>query len=232
MNKIPKLFHWHTSSSPPSLSAKDLHLWKIPSGPDGGQVGTQWPLLSASERERADRLRLPRHRGRYIRAHADLRRILGLYLKIDPIQIDFEHGIAGKPMLLGAQSAVEFNLTTSGDLALVAVSLGYPVGVDCEQIREQRDVAAISRRMFDPEEAERIAAAPVAEQPARFFRSWTALEAGVKADGRGLARRKEEPGIGRLQIAHCVPETGFLAAVARESLPPVADWVTLQLDAD
>lgn len=192
----------------------------------------QWASLSPSERQRADRLRLNRHRIRYVRAHASLRRILGLYLNKEPSAIDFAIGSSGKPKLADAQSGLEFNLTTSGDLALVAVSLGYPVGVDCERIREQRDLIAISRRMFEAGEAERIAGTPGGERATRFFRSWTALEAGVKADGRGLARRKEVSPLGPLRIAHCVPEPGFLAAVAREKLPAVSDWATLELDAD
>jgi 4'-phosphopantetheinyl transferase len=127
---------------------------------------------------------------------------------------------------------LEFNLTTSGELALLAVSQSQPVGVDCERVRERRNLDAIARRMLTPGERSRIAAAAPHERLERFHLAWTALEAGVKEDGRGLSRRGERTARGALQIAHCVPEPGFIAAVARLALPPVREWVTMELTAD
>ncbi len=120
-------------------------------------------------------------------------------------------------------------MTTSDDMTLVAVSSGYPVGIDCERIRPRADLLPIARRMFPQAEAERIVSAPEERRLELFYRSWTALEADVKADGRGLSRRRSASSVAALDIAHCVPETGFIAAVARASLPPVHRWRTLQL---
>jgi 4'-phosphopantetheinyl transferase len=206
-------------------------LWRIPTGSGGAPLEDLSPLLSPWESDRSKKLRFVHHRERYVRAHAGLRKILASYVKINPQHIAFKFGEAGKPLLDAPESGIEFNMTTSGDLALVAVSAGEPVGVDCEQVRERISFTAIAERMFTPDEASRIATARQDDRPKLFHVAWTALEAEVKADGRGLAHHKESTAQGILDIGHCIPECGFVAAVARRYLPPVEEWITLELAA-
>lgn len=227
---IPRIDHWRPVTHPPELSPAGLHLWKIRTGRRGAPIARLWPLLSPRESERAARLRFDRHREPYVRAHAGLRRILSGYLGIAPAAIGFRYGDAGKPVLEGA-SGLEFNLTTSGELALVALSLGTPVGVDCERIGDRGDILAIASRMFTPEQASRIAAAPPEDRLGQFHIAWTALEADVKADGCGLSGQDRPAARSTRRIEHCVPAPGFIAALARERLPPVEDWINLTLPA-
>jgi len=229
---IPPIDHWHSVARPPALSSGGLHLWKLRTGCGGAPLTRLWPLLSQQESERADKLRFDHHRARYVRARAGLRMILSAYLRIEPGAIGLRYGKAGKPFLEDTSSGLEFNLTNSGDLALVALSVGTPIGVDCERIRDRGDMVAIADRMFTPEQAARIAAAPPEERLRQFHVTWTALEAEVKADGRGLLGRHRPAAQAAPRIGHCVPEPGFIAAVACERLPPVGDWVTLTLSAD
>jgi len=229
---IPRIDHWHPVVHPPTLSPGGLHLWKIPTGGRGGSLGQLWSLLSRQESERAGKLKLDHHRERYVRAHAGLRMILSGYLGAAPEMIGFCYGEAGKSRLAGPCSGLEFNLTTSGDLALVALARGVPIGVDCEQVGDRGDVVAIARRMFSSEQASRIAAADEEERLRRFHIAWTALEAEVKRDGRGLLGRDESAARSVLSVRHCVPASGFIAAVVCERLPPVEDWVTLSLGVD
>lgn len=228
---IPEIKHWHPVTSRPPLPPSGLHLWKIPTGNGGATLADLSPLLSPRESDRSKKLRFIHHRERYVRAHAGLRKILAGYIKINPQDIEFKYGKAGKPLLDAPESGIEFNMTTSGDLALVAVSAREPVGVDCEQVRERISFTAIAKRMFAPDEAARIATARQDDRPKLFQLAWTALEAEVKADGRGLARHKESTAQGILDIEHCIPECGFIAAVARRYLPPVEEWMTLELAA-
>jgi len=207
-------------------------LWKIRAGCGGAPLARLWPLLSRRESKRAAKLRFDHHRARYIRARAGLRMILSTYLGIEPGAIGFQYGKAGKPFLEDTSSGLEFNLTNSGDLALVALSMGASIGVDCERIRDHGDVVAIADRMFTPEQAARIADATSEERLRQFHVAWTALEAEVKADGRGLLGRHRPAAQVALQIGHCAPEPGFITAVAHERLPPVGDWGTLTLSAD
>jgi 4'-phosphopantetheinyl transferase len=224
-----EVLHWRSVAVSPGLGAGDLHLWKLDCGPLGPSLQTQWHLLSEGERSRAQRLRQEHHRERYVRAHAGLRTILSFYTNNDPHLHVFDYGSAGKPILVNQQSGLEFNMTTSDDMALVAVSSGCPVGIDCERVRPRADLLPIARRMFRQAEAERIASAPEERRLELFYRSWTALEADVKADGRGLSRRRNTTSVAALGVAHCLPAPGFIAAVARASLPGVHRWQTLQL---
>jgi 4'-phosphopantetheinyl transferase len=229
LQAIPKVRHWRSVRYPPALPAHALHLWKIHTGRQGTPLARLWSLLSPRESQRAARFRFDHHRERYVRAHGGLREILSPYVGIEPQAIRLEYTGAGKPLLGGTVPRLDFNLTTSGDLALVAVSSGEPIGVDCERIRDRRNLVAIATRMLTSEEASRIAATAKGEQLERFHLAWTALEAEVKADGRGLVARGRPTAHGALEIKHCVPAPGFVAAVARKDLPPVREWVTLEL---
>ncbi|MCG6863129.1 MAG: 4'-phosphopantetheinyl transferase superfamily protein [Chromatiaceae bacterium] len=227
MKAIPAIRHWHPAPYPPDLLPGGLHLWRVRTGPEGAPLDQLWPLLSPREVDRARRFRFDRHRERFIRAGAGLRRILSGYLEVAPQAIPFEYAAAGKPRLTGGFEGLDFNLTTSGDLALVALSANQPVGVDCERIRDCGDAVAIARRMFTSRQAADIAAAAAEDRLEQFYIAWTALEAEVKADGRGLLGPRNPAARKTLQIRHCVPEPGFIAAVARKRLPPVEEWVTL-----
>lgn len=229
---IPGISYWRPVARPSGLAPDDLHLWKIRTGPEGMPLLRLWPLLSQQESERAWKLRFDHHRERYVRTHAGLRMILSGYIGIEPAAIGFRSTGAGKPLLEDVSSGLEFNLTTSGDLALVALSVGMSIGVDCEQIRDRGDMVAIAGKMFTPDQASRIAAAVPKDRLWQFHIAWTAIEAEVKVDGRGLLGREEPAAQDSLRIAHCVPEPGFIAAVARERLPPVGEWVTMTLNTD
>ena len=230
---------WLTAPHPSTLGPADLHLWLIPGGPgddhDKGEnddspverarLAALWPLLSPPERERATRLRLARHRHAYLRAHAGLRLILARYLGQAPERIHFTPGPQGKPSVVGG---VEFNLTTSGDLALVAVRRDQAVGIDCERINSHRDMIAIAQRLFAAREIEQLQACDLEERPQLFTRFWTGLEARVKYTGRGLFHppltRTVEP-----DIQHFIPQPGYFAAIASPDLPPLAAWRTHRL---
>ena len=233
--------HWHPAAEPPPLAPGDLHLWRIRTA--GGGPGPRSDplanleacveLLGEQQRARAGRMTHAAYRERYVRSQAGLRRILGLYLNRPPHTLVFRHGPAGKPGLGAARThpsglALEFNLTTTEDLALVGISLGSELGVDCEWIRPRRDLDGIARRMFDPVRAASIAALPHEDRLPAFYRAWTALEADAKSDGRGLFRPRA-PGARPPQVQHCVPAQGYIAAVAREQLPPIETWCTLVL---
>jgi 4'-phosphopantetheinyl transferase len=217
---------WGPGTSAPPLDADGLHLWRIQAGSAGATMDL-WPLLSSQERARAQRIATPQLRDRYVRVHGGVRIILGLYLKQPPQAIAFVISERGKPAVdgqsLGAPIRLEINLTGSHDLALVAVSMGYPVGVDCELIRPRPELLRIARRMFPRKVADALELIPEEDRLTAFYAAWTALEAEVKADGRGLFGPRN-PGAPTCDTAHFLPRPGYLAAVARERLPAVDHW--------
>ncbi len=216
---------WLTSNPAPSLKLQDLQLWIVPCGADSGDPDALWPLLSGAEQARADRLLVPGHRDAYIRAHAGLRLILAAPLATPPARIAFQQGPQGKPAVAGP---LEFNLTTSGDLALVALHWDQPVGIDCERLTANRDMLGIARRLFSPAEVAMLLAEDEVERPALFARFWTALEATVKLDGGGLFQ-PIEANSPTPEIIHFSPQPGYVAALASREPPPLASWTTRRL---
>src|SRR5262245_34603293 len=61
----------------------DVHVWRVPLRCAAGIVERCAGLLSADERERAERFYFERDRRRYVRARAALRAVLGGYLDVD-----------------------------------------------------------------------------------------------------------------------------------------------------
>ena len=226
--KTNDTIHWQPADTAPAIAPGGLHLWRIQADAHGDDLGVCLGMLGERQRQRAQGMAHAVYRERYLRAQAGLRRVLGLYLGIPPGAVAFTHGPAGKPTIDPACGGLEFNLTTTADLALVAISRGAEVGVDCEWIRPRRDIASVARRMFTPEQVTELLATPESARLERFYRAWTALEADAKADGRGLFRPRA-PGARPPRIMHRVPAPGHIAAVARAQLPPLDQWLTLEL---
>lgn len=128
-----------------------------------------------------------------------LRRVLAVYLDEEPRRIRLERGEHGKPRLADPQGRLRFNLSHSGEIALVAVSGELEVGVDVERVRPKREEA--------------------------FYWRWACHEAQVKCLGVGLAHARQAP----LDLTAVQPidaGDGYAAAVAvaAAELPPLRGW--------
>ncbi len=174
---------WAPSPARPNLTARSVHAWRValdrPSGDTSG--------LSDDERSRADRFRADSDRTRFVASHAALRAILGLYAACRPGDLTFRDGPHGKPGLASPTgTGIEFNLSHSGDLAVVAVARGRRVGVDVEAGRAVAEYEAIVARFFSPGERASFLDLPESIRSDAFFRIWTCKEAYIKAIGTGL----------------------------------------------
>ncbi|MGE9985735.1 4'-phosphopantetheinyl transferase family protein [Desulfovibrio sp. SGI.169] len=89
------------------------------------------------------------------------------------------YGRYGKPFLPGGPY---FSLSHSGRYALLAEA-PMPVGVDVEEIRQEKDCAALARQALHPDERKFFAGKPV---PQTFFDIWTLKESYLKLRGTGL----------------------------------------------
>jgi 4'-phosphopantetheinyl transferase len=140
--------------------------------------------LSPDEAARAARFVSPVHARRFTAARGFLRCAMGRFIGCAPSELRFEYGPHGKPTLPG--TPIRFNLSHSGDLALLGVTREARLGVDVERLREV-DHLRIARRFFAPAEADRLARLPEKRRRAAFFAGWTRKEAVIKAVGAGLA---------------------------------------------
>lgn len=232
----PFKLRWRTTRLPPALTGSELHVWRLPlSVGDEHADDADLAVLSLRQLERMQRLIQPLHRRRYLRTQAGCRRILAHYVGVEAGSLSFRYGPAGKPAIDCSGTPPEFNLTTAGDLALLAVSATQPVGIDCELERMRSDFLGVAARMFTADAIATLAGLSDAARQRAFYLNWTALEARVKADGRGLARYRE-PGPPGLTVAHAlageVAGQVAVCAVARQALPTPYQWHALQLAND
>ncbi len=147
-------------------------------------------LLNTEEQARASRFYFHRHQRRFSTARAALRIILARYLNTSPERLEFSYNAHGKPEVINA-SKLQFNLSHSGDLALLAVGKGFPMGVDIEKY-SARPYEGIANNLFSKQEVEEFIKVPSALKPAVFFHIWSQKEAFIKASGLGLAYPTKE----------------------------------------
>lgn len=173
----------------PALTAKDVHVWAIALDVDEAAVASHAALLSTDEQQRAERFYFEHLRRRFTVSHGALRWILSRYARVAPAEIELVALADGKPALAEryAIGGLKFNLTHSGELALVAVTRGSEVGVDAERLREVSNLERLARRYFHDAEVEEVLGAPTLQQRYEaFLRCWTGKEAVVKAYGTGI----------------------------------------------
>ncbi|MEM9462755.1 MAG: 4'-phosphopantetheinyl transferase superfamily protein [Myxococcota bacterium] len=143
-------------------------------------------LLSPEERERADRFVFDRLRPPFIVAHAALRIVVARALGADPTALRFTKGQYGKPRL--RDTALELNLSHSGDWAMIALGHEHPVGVDIEGIHPPRVSPGMIEAVTSTTERAAFEAMPPERRAEPFFRLWVRKEAVIKALGTGLSR--------------------------------------------
>jgi 4'-phosphopantetheinyl transferase len=156
-----------------------VHLYMLPLQPTGQNFEQYLAFLSSDDFEV--------HRRRFVLGRGQLRLILGSYFQIAPARICFSYGAYGKPCLAEpALTEIQFNLAHSDQLAVLAVTVGRPVGVDIEQVRELDDFDELVGRFFSRNEAAAFSRLAACVKPAAFFNLWTRKEAVLKATGQGI----------------------------------------------
>jgi 4'-phosphopantetheinyl transferase len=144
-------------------------------------------LLSPEETNRAARFAFAKDRQLFIAAHALLNSRLMAATGYG--QIRLRAGEYGKPSLDPpcGNPPLNFNLSHTGGFAACALSRGYRVGIDAEQMAARPGVDGIAEWAFTQSARQIIAAGPSCSRLEIFYRLWTLKEAVVKGIGRGLA---------------------------------------------
>lgn len=167
--------------------AGSIDCWKLAVGDiDAATHALLFALLSPGERDRAGRFQRAEDRHSFTAAHGALRLLLAAMLNEQPDALTFAANAYGKPCLV-PHRAIEFNMSHSGGIVLIALAQHIPIGVDVEVLRPMPERAAIVRRYFHPGEVADFADVPPADAEAAFFRCWSRKEAVVKALGLGMS---------------------------------------------
>jgi 4'-phosphopantetheinyl transferase len=168
------------------ISADEVHLWGWPLDPVVDDLSAHIEILDPAELQRMYKFHFAADRERYAVAHANLRRILGGYLSQPAKKISFHANRFGKPELAGEASSLNFSLSHSQSIAVLAVAHGLPVGVDVEEVRPIEPEVATSH--FSASELSDLSGLQGDAWLSGFYRCWTRKEAILKAEGVGLHR--------------------------------------------
>jgi 4'-phosphopantetheinyl transferase len=171
-----------------ALGPNEVHIWRIDLVKQDDEIRRCRGLLAGDEIERADRFYFDRDRRRFILARAAMREILSRYTGLPAVDLRFSYGPKGKPELSGLEKCeIQFNLSHSSELALLAVTRGLTVGVDIEWIKADFASDDIARQFFSAPEVETLRSLPEGRRAEAFFSCWTRKEAYIKALGEGLS---------------------------------------------
>ena len=152
----------------------------------GAPLEALGPLLTEDEKERASRFHFRRDRDAFVAAHAALRLVLATRTRMRPSEVRLSRGAHGKPSI-ATRPGLQFNLSHSGQFAMIATASDGDVGVDIEAIDPQVDAIGLSERFFSVPERDDLRTLRGTDRSRGFFNAWTRKEAYLKARGDGIA---------------------------------------------
>ncbi|MEO6564974.1 MAG: 4'-phosphopantetheinyl transferase superfamily protein [Casimicrobiaceae bacterium] len=142
--------------------------------------------LAPAELARAARFGRPALRDRYIVGRGTLRHLLGARLALAPEHVDIQRGHRGRPHVPGA-GGLDFNVSHTGDHALIGIVTQGRIGVDVEHEARQLNVEGVARKFMAPAEQAMLAAQEPDRRRRTLLRLWTCKEAMSKATGDALS---------------------------------------------
>jgi 4'-phosphopantetheinyl transferase len=171
------------------LTNGEVHVWRISLAQRASTLKRCRSLLSPAELAKVERFHFHRDRDRFTIAHGALRDLLSRYLATTAEQLCFTNYGNGKPELALKSNPMNlrFNLSHSGELALLAVTKSLLLGVDIEFVRNDFHPIEVANAFFSKKEVEALHILPVRQRAQAFFNCWTRKEAYLKARGDGLS---------------------------------------------
>ena len=202
--RIPAILEWRRDVRLGPLEEAEVRVVRIDLG-TGKEHGDEahdlttlpeWKVLSETEQARGLRFVRHRDRRRFVVCRGTVRMVLGQLLAIPADDVVFRSGSGGKPELdpdehgQGSENyktLPRFNVTHSGDFALLALCRDRELGVDLEHRKTIAESARIVASYFSSAECAQFFELPESIRDFAFLRGWTRKEAILKARGVGLA---------------------------------------------
>jgi 4'-phosphopantetheinyl transferase len=196
-----QLTSWQTPLHVPALGADEIHVWRASISELAPHVRALSAVLDPGELERGAKFHFEVDRARHAVSHGLLRTLVGGYLGMSPAALCFGEGEHGKPLLAASDDGgLAFNLSHSGDCALIALTRNGNIGVDVECWTERIDgpgIARIATSVFSLAERAALAKLDPAAKRAAFYSIWSRKEAYIKATGLGVSR-----GLDHFDVSH------------------------------
>ncbi len=185
-----KTIDWLVAPENLDFASDEVHVWYDDfTFYPAEEIQQSLKILSVDEIEKAQRFRFEKDRHNYINARSWLRKIVGKYLRVDPVILRFGYGEQGKPWLMnetGTPHSLQFNLSHSEGVVICVLAWEKAVGVDIEALRFENSYDNVAENFFSKNERLALQAIAPELQQTAFFNCWTRKEAYLKARGDGL----------------------------------------------
>lgn len=237
------MIDWTPSEIPVRLRPGEIRIFRGSLETDQEQFSSLLSILSAEERDRADRFVFPQDRERFVNGRGTLRIILGSVTGLPPAAISLRKGKYGKLHLDVPDGGhrLHFNLSHSEGQILYAFSETDEIGIDLEKVRIGDALVEGVSEFFTPAERATVEQSLKHGELEPFYRCWVMKEAYTKARGEGLQiplNSFELPGdwvgaelerpveVEGWAIHPFRPATGYVAALARPkaTAPSITFW--------
>jgi len=171
----------------PKLASNYIHVWSV-STSKLGNLEKLAEVLSPEESARAEKFHFEADRRAFVICRGTLRRLISFYTGLDARRIGFRVGPQGKPSLKEEHaSGLRFNVSHSGEIALLAFCRNQEIGIDVELKRADVDFLSLAEMSFSKDERTALLSCAPTDRANLFYELWTCKEACIKADGRGLS---------------------------------------------
>ncbi len=178
--------------------APGLSLWLGPRAATATELDRMASELSDVERARAARFGTDELRSRYVVGRATLRRLVAAMLGTAAPYVPLRRGDRGRPELDLPSPPLDFNVSHTRDVALIALLSAGPrvrVGVDIEHLGRELGADRLARRYLSAPELAEFKRLDSERRRRRFIELWTCKEAISKATGAGLSAPMARLGI-------------------------------------
>ena len=170
----------------PIIQNKEVNIWQINFYVSEKEIAFLYSFLSQDETKKASKFKFKKDRNCSIITRGALRLLSGQYLNLNPKDITFKYGDFGKPYF-DLESTLKFNVSHSGNMAIIGFVLNDDIGVDIEEIKTNFDVFEIASNNFSGSEIQSLKKLPSDIQVKGFYRCWTRKESFIKAKAKGLS---------------------------------------------
>src|ERR1700730_3769717 len=166
------------------IVASDVELWQV--NLDEYVKNVSLDGLSAQDHARAARMAFRHDALRCLATRHVLSRVLATTLSCSHRELVIQTDEHGKPRVM-SHAALQFNVSHSGRLCVIALGSRESVGVDVEMVREITDADQLTRALFTDNERREWSGVVSTKSDAAFLTCWTRKEACLKALGIGLS---------------------------------------------
>ncbi|MEM7477111.1 MAG: 4'-phosphopantetheinyl transferase superfamily protein [Planctomycetota bacterium] len=184
----------------------EIHLWWIDLCKPASYVDDLQVCLSKDELAKAEKYVTEELRRRYIITRGTLRHLLAGRLGCSAKELQFGYQALGKPHLrmpANQNKPIEFNVSHSGDVAMIALGQ-VPIGVDVELHKDRIRYQSLVPQIVSEREAEAWSQVAAPERDAALLQIWVCKEALLKAMGLGIAE-----GIKNMAMPLPIPAEAF-----------------------